>query len=273
MRKYFWVLFAVWICASASTAQAAVEFYGTKVASESFAERALTDSAGVDTRVTATARVEDHLGALRSLKIRVTNGSPKKINAQYNLTDYIAVLNDGRRVRLGRPEAALFPSGDSIGPNKTVVLRPEFGDLEIEPEEIAMIVCSLNLGETKIVLTRRAAPAPAPTLVESAPANVPAEIPAKAPVPESRPVKVSVPVPSVSKEPKTNFSSGNVHVSAELGPSDLPVTEGKAPVTKAKKPARKTVPREQRTADANAPAAKMPKTNFSSGNTQADKFR
>ena len=131
------LLLSVW----AAPAWAAVEFSGNNVPG-----------------VTATGHVEGWFNSGRTVTITVKNGSSKNIPAPYDLTDYFLVLKDGRRIELGKPKMALFPSGNAIRPKATVTLKAHLGDLQVSEDDIEMIICSFNLGETKIVLTRAPAP-------------------------------------------------------------------------------------------------------------------
>ena len=144
----------------ASPAFADVDFYGVKMPSESYAKSLIVqgynnlytvsnDIEGVDKDVYAYGTLKDSMGGM-VLSLRVFNNSDRPILADYDFIEYTVVTKDGKRYTLEPPVMAWY-SG-SIKPKKSETFEPGLGSLKLKKEDIAEVVCSFDMGSTKIVL-------------------------------------------------------------------------------------------------------------------------
>jgi len=153
----FGVLFA------ASPAFAGTEFYGAQMATEALTEGvwvykadlfgSIPDRDGIEKRVTARARIAKKLGSFsRCLDLTIKNRSEQSISTWRDGLRFTVVTIHGKRYDLLLPTKTLYPSSDHIGPGETARFQPAFGKAKFRLKDIKMIVCSFELGRTKIIL-------------------------------------------------------------------------------------------------------------------------
>jgi len=156
------LLTAFFVLKSAPAALAAADFYGVKISSESYAKGLWVDESGsapkftvekpgMDKRVFAYGNWAGFLGTSKGISIQVFNNSDQAITTHYDFAEYTVVTQDGERHSMS-PPAMVFPSIESIEPKKSAVFEPVFDGGGIKKEDIRMIICSFDLGDTKIIL-------------------------------------------------------------------------------------------------------------------------
>lgn len=138
-------------------------FYGVKVKSEAFLPQVMTEAGsidptnipkaeGVDPRVYARAAVECNAGSGKILNLTVSNRSDKSISADRTFTEYIIVTKSGERVTLSENDTLFFPSNVEIAAGRNVIFKPSVTHLDVEWWNVRMIICSYDMGQTKIML-------------------------------------------------------------------------------------------------------------------------
>jgi hypothetical protein len=166
---------AAWLCCQAE-AQAAAEtgFFGYKMRSESYARElikredfkvsteAFPDSEGIDKSVYATARFKYTLPEGYVMEVTIFNHSKTDIPAPIKFTEFIIIFKDGQRQELTKPGVVVYPYTEKILPGVPLRLMVDVGGRRFDKNEIEMIVCSFNLGDTKIVMVPLPDKPPAP---------------------------------------------------------------------------------------------------------------
>ena len=135
MKNFFarWWIVACFLTIPAA-AFASADFYGVKMASESYAKDLVIDESsgqpaftverpGMDKRVFAYGKLASILGASKGISVKVFNNSDKTLPTGYDLAEYTVVTKDGERHSLA-PPAMVFPAVDSIEPRKNAVFKP-----------------------------------------------------------------------------------------------------------------------------------------------------
>ena len=162
MKPKFWLVPSISFAAFffSSLACADVDFYGVKMPSESYAKTLTVQGAnnlytvtndveGVDKDVYAYGTLKNSMDGV-VLSLRVFNNSDRPILADYDFIEYTVVTKDGKRYTLEPPVMAWY-SG-SIKPKNSETFEPSLGSLKIKKEDIAEVICSFDMGSTKIVL-------------------------------------------------------------------------------------------------------------------------
>jgi len=162
VRKIF-ALFAFFLLSGATAGWAYTDFYGVKMRSVSNAKDLVIEPTPdnslkvtynentMDDRVHAWGQLM-HAGTGRygGVKITVENLSDKPILTDLTFAEFTLLTTSGDQHELGKPGAFVMPA--EISPGKKVTFTPSFGGLRIKKEEIQMIVCSFDMGDTKVVL-------------------------------------------------------------------------------------------------------------------------
>lgn len=162
VRKIFAIL-VVLLLSGAPAGWAYTDFYGVKMRSTSNAKDLVIEPTPdnslkvthnentMDDRVRAWGQLM-HAGTGRygGVKITVENLSDKPILTDLTFAEFTLLTTSGDRHELGSPGAFWMPA--VISPGKKVTFTPSFGGLRIKKADIQMIVCSFDMGETKVVL-------------------------------------------------------------------------------------------------------------------------
>ncbi len=150
---------ALFLLLVSGTAWAEQDFYGIQFADEDWA-RALVFNAAYPEAPPAEGPVLSHaLHAEASLKevedrhiafhLTVFNDSSLQIPTDVRYRDFFVYTRDGKKYPLIDTEEDLPPF---IDPNSKVSFEPSFGNLQVRNNEVEMIVCSFDVGRTKLVL-------------------------------------------------------------------------------------------------------------------------
>lgn len=156
VRKIF-SFFALFLLSGATAGWAYTDFYGVKMRSVSNAKDLVIEQTPdnslkyahnadtMDERVRAWGQLGHGV-----VKITVENGSDMPISTDLTFMEFTLVTTSGDQHELGKPGAFVMPA--EITPGKKVTFSPSFGGLRINKADIQMIICSFDMGETKVVL-------------------------------------------------------------------------------------------------------------------------
>ena len=157
-NRVLW-LSALFILISAS-AWAEQDFYGIQIKSEEWAKALVLNSGNPDPNDLLDGPVLSHaVHAEASLKevaerhinfrLTVFNDSEQPIAVEYHLRDFLVYTRDGKKYSLIDTEEDL-PT--MIDPRSKASFAPSFGNLSLNNSDVQMIVCSFDLGRTKVIL-------------------------------------------------------------------------------------------------------------------------
>ena len=152
---------ALLLALAAAPAQATPDFYGVKMKSEDFARNLMlvennrvpdfsNDRPGTDKHVYAYAYVSSAIGGGRGVSLDVFNHSDDTIATDKLFRDLAIVTWDG--TRYDRSETEMMWARGKLGPGEEATFNFKFPGVRIPKEEIRLIVCSFDLGETMIFL-------------------------------------------------------------------------------------------------------------------------
>lgn len=175
---------------TALEAAATPDFYGVKMKSEDFAQNVFLIEApkipdftnerpGTDKRVYAYGYMSSFLGGGKGIAIEVFNHSDAPMATDKLFRELIIVTYDGRRYDRGETE--MMWSRARLGPGQRATFNYKFPGARIHREEVRMIICSFDLGQTSIFLFPLRHPE------KAAPAAVPETVPTKEKVAKKKP--------------------------------------------------------------------------------------
>jgi len=152
-------LSALFILFSAS-AWAEQDFYGIQMRDEEWAKALVLNSGNPDPNDLLAGPVLNHLIhaeaslkeiADRHLSFRMTvfNDTNQIVPVDYHLRDFLVYTREGKKYSLIDIEEDL-PS--FIDPRSKASFAPSFGNLTLSNSDVQMIVCSFDLGKTKVIL-------------------------------------------------------------------------------------------------------------------------
>lgn len=154
------LLATVLFAAQAPAAIAAADFFGVKMKSEDFAQDVylledvkvpeFTSRPGTDKRVYAYGYMSTVLGGGRGIALEVFNHSEEPLATQKLFRELSIVTWDGRRYDRSEPE--MMWARDVLKSGESATFNFTFPGIRVEKEEVRMVVCSFDLGETLIVL-------------------------------------------------------------------------------------------------------------------------
>ena len=168
-----WLLFrkilpaALLFTALAVSAEAAPDFYGVKMKSEDFTKDVFliennkiadfsNNRPGTDKRVYAYGYMSSVLGGGHGFALQVYNHSDHAIATEKLFRGLTVVTYDGRR--FDRSETEMMWSRDRLEPGQDATFNFKFPGLRLEKDEIRMMICSLDMGDTLIFLFPLSAP-------------------------------------------------------------------------------------------------------------------
>ena len=134
------------------------DFRGLRMPSESHAEDLISagltrDIFKISTeKVSASANIEYFTGEIIGFWITLNNQSNKAIVTKQLFADYTLITRDGDRVGLLPPTVSYNPVSEVLGPKSSTTFQIRLGRPKVTREEIKMIICSLDLGKTKVYL-------------------------------------------------------------------------------------------------------------------------
>ncbi len=148
--------------ALASTrAFATADFYGVQMKSEDFARDIAVrennlipdftnDRPGTNKQIYAQAYTSSMIGAGRGVSVHVFNHSDHPLATEKLYRELTLVTREGERY--DRSESEMMLTRDQIEPGKDATFNFTFPGIRVPRDEVAMIICSFGLGETKIFL-------------------------------------------------------------------------------------------------------------------------
>ncbi len=148
-------------------AHAAPDFYGVQMKSEDFAQDTFliennkiadfsNNRPGTDKRIYAYGYTSSVVGGGHGFSIEVFNHSDKAIGTEKLFRELVLVAYDGRRY--DRSETEMMWSRDRLGPGEEATFNFKFPGILIGIDEIRMVICSFDLGNTSIYLFPLRAP-------------------------------------------------------------------------------------------------------------------
>ena len=168
MRRILYSLITVLVF-SGSVAYAYSDFYGIKMKDPNCAGDFVMERSGaevpkyslnkdtMDDRISATGQLEYFFSAIKSIHIRVMNRSDKPIRTDLTFASIKLIATDDQEYEMVQPDIVEYPAVDMINPKDEATFVIPMVRLQIKKEEIKMIVCSFDMGETKIILLPRPA--------------------------------------------------------------------------------------------------------------------
>lgn len=145
----------------ANRAFATADFYGVQMKSEDFARDIAVrenniipdftnDRPGTNKQIYAQAYTSSTIGAGRGVSVHVFNHSDHPLSTEKLYRELTLVTREGERY--DRSESEMMLTRDQIEPGKDATFNFTFPGIRVPREEVAMIICSFGLGETKIFL-------------------------------------------------------------------------------------------------------------------------
>ena len=137
---------------------AAPDFRGLKLFGEgearSLMEQGITKDSltGSKDGVEAWANADYFLGEISSFWITVKNNTKKRIPTLNRFTTYILVTQDGQKRELKPPMGQFVPAGDMIQPGGQGTFQARLSRPKVRREDVKMLICSFNLGNTQVFL-------------------------------------------------------------------------------------------------------------------------
>ena len=141
-------------------AQAEQDFYGIQMKDEAWARALVLNQGSPNTADLFEGPVVNHaIHAEASLKevadrrihflLTVFNDSSAQVPIDYHLRDFQVYTREGKKYSLIDTEEDL-PA--FIDPRSKMSFAPSFGNLSLSNSDVEMIVCSFNLGKTRVIL-------------------------------------------------------------------------------------------------------------------------
>lgn len=148
-------------------AHAAPDFFGVQMKSEDFAQDIFliennkiadfsNDRPGTDKRIYAYGYTSSVVGGGHGFSLEVFNHSDKAISTEKLFRELVIVTYNGRRY--DRSETEMMWSRNRLNPGEEATFNFKFPGIRIGIDEIRMVVCSFDLGETSIYLFPLRAP-------------------------------------------------------------------------------------------------------------------
>ena len=156
-----------------ATVNEKADFYGIKMKSEfSAKDFAMKPTANesfeysyrkstMDNEIYAYGHLEtiEYLaGKISSIRVTIVNESKKPLTVERVFASFALVTNDGERYEL-EPPIAFYPANRFILPGAQEIFALNVAPYKLVKEDIRMVICSFELGETKIILFPRPSPA------------------------------------------------------------------------------------------------------------------
>ncbi len=166
MRRILYSLITFFIL-SGSVAYAYSDFYGIKMKDPNCASDFVLEGGGgevpkyslnrdtMDDRISATGQLEYFFSAIKSIHIKVMNRSDKPIRTDLTFASIKLIATDDQEYEMVQPDIVEYPAVDMINPKDEATFVIPMVRLQIKKEEIKMIICSFDVGETKIILLPR----------------------------------------------------------------------------------------------------------------------
>ncbi len=225
-RSVYIAMFFVLVTGAAHAEQ---DFYGIQMKNEEWARALVLKRGNPDTADLLQGPILNHaIRAEASLKevaerhidfrVTVFNNTESPMAVDYNFRDFLVYTRDGKKYSLVDTEENI-PS--FIEPRSKVSFAPSFGNLALGNGDVEMLVCSFDLGATKIILfpwskketvSKLVSPPPPPAPVKQVNVKIEKKVEKKKPAKKEKPpAPALVPSPPApeqgprKKTPKRNF--------------------------------------------------------------------
>ena len=103
-------------------------------------------------------------GKISSIRVTIVNGSKAPLAVERVFASFTLVTNEGERYELESP-TAFYPANRFISPGTQETFALNVAPYKLMKEDIRMVICSFDLGETTIILS----PKPSSTVRSSPP--------------------------------------------------------------------------------------------------------
>ncbi len=171
-KKYFRFLSLFFCLTLFLQGCAAPDFRGLKLSGEGeareFVERGITKDSFLGSKdgVEAWASPDYFLGEISSFWVTVKNNGVKQIQTSNKFSTYTLVTKDGQKRELRPPLGQFTPEGNIIRPRGQGTFQIRLPRPKVRRQDVEMIICSFDLGNTQIFLFSNPAKYPKPTLIK-----------------------------------------------------------------------------------------------------------